>query len=163
MLSIGDVVLVETGDDHPADGEVIEGVAAVDESAVTGESAPVVREAGGDRSVVLGGTRLVSDWLKVRVAADPGKTFYDSVLALIEGARREGLPSQLRWTLPLTLLALVVAGLSALLLPLPDRFVFFIALSAALAPTTIAAVQPAIGIAGRDWLVRANVIAKSGR
>ena len=168
-LKVGDLVLVEAGDLVPADGEVIEGVASVDESAITGESAPVIRESGGDRSAVTGGTRVVSDWLKVRVTARPGESFLDRMIALVEGAERQKTPNEIALTILLVgltiifLIAVVTlepfAAYAGALIPV----VFLAALLVTLIPTTIGGLLSAIGIAGMDRLVKANVIAKSGR
>ncbi|SMF05418.1 potassium-transporting ATPase subunit KdpB [Tistlia consotensis] len=168
-LRPGDLVLVETGDILPADGEVVEGIASVDESAITGESAPVIREAGGDRSAVTGGTRVVSDWLKVRVTAKPGESFLDRMIAMVEGAERQKTPNEIALNILLagmTIIFLIVvatlepfAAYSGATVPL----VFLIALLVTLIPTTIGGLLSAIGIAGMDRLVKANVIAKSGR
>jgi K+-transporting ATPase ATPase B chain len=168
-LRRGDVVLVEAGDIIPADGEIVEGVASVDESAITGESAPVIRESGGDRSAVTGGTRVVSDWLVVKVTAEPGKSFLDRMIALVEGAERQKTPNEIALDILLvgfTLIFLLVvvtlepfARFSGATIPV----VFLVALFVTLIPTTIGGLLSAIGIAGMDRLVRANVIAKSGR
>ncbi|MGE0255604.1 MAG: potassium-transporting ATPase subunit KdpB [Alphaproteobacteria bacterium] len=168
-LRSGDVVLVEAGELIPADGEVIEGIASVDEAAITGESAPVIRESGGDRSAVTGGTRVVSDWLKVRVTAKPGESFLDRMIAMVEGAQRQKTPNEVALSILLvgmTLIFLIVvvtlepfAIYSGAAIPV----VFLIALLVTLIPTTIGGLLSAIGIAGMDRLVQANVIAKSGR
>ncbi|WP_417742278.1 potassium-transporting ATPase subunit KdpB [Salipiger sp.] len=164
-----DIVLVETGDLIPADGEVIESVASVNEAAITGESAPVIREAGGDRSAVTAGTRVISDWIKVRVTAEPGTGFLDRMIALVEGASRSKTPNEIALTVlltGLTLIFLVAVGTlpafaayagGAIAVPV------LIALFVALIPTTISALLSAIGIAGMDRLIRFNVLAKSGR
>ncbi len=168
-LTVGDVVLVEAGDLIPADGEVIEGVASVDESAITGESAPVIREAGGDRSGVTGGTRLVSDWLKVRVTARAGESFLDRMIALVEGAERQKTPNEIALTILLvgmTIIFLIVVVTLEPFVVYSRAFVpvvFLVALLVTLIPTTIGGLLSAIGIAGMDRLVKANVIAKSGR
>lgn len=169
QLRAGDVVRVEAGEAIPGDGEVIEGIAAVDEAAITGESAPVVRESGGDRSAVTGNTRLVSDWLLVRISANPGESTLDRMIALVEGARRQKTPNEIALDillLGMTLIFLMVvvtlqpfALLAGGHLPL----IFLVALLVTLIPTTIGALLSAIGIAGMDRLVRLNVIAKSGR
>jgi len=169
QLRAGDVVLVTTNDLIPADGEVIEGVASVNEAAITGESAPVIREAGGDRSAVTAGTRVISDEIKVRVTVDPGQGFLDRMIALVEGAERQKTPNEIALTLllvGLTIIFLIAVG------TIPG-FAFYaggsipVAILAALLitliPTTIAALLSAIGIAGMDRLVRFNVLAKSGR
>ncbi|WP_347266699.1 potassium-transporting ATPase subunit KdpB [Paracoccus sp. (in: a-proteobacteria)] len=169
FLEPGQLILVEAGDIVPTDGEVIEGVASVDESAITGESAPVIREAGGDRSSLTGGTRLISDWLVVRVTAKPGETFLDRMIALVEGARRAKTPNEIALDILLAGLSLVFllvvvtlpvfAGWAGLAIPV----VWLAALFVTLIPTTIGGLLSAIGIAGMDRLVKANVIAKSGR
>jgi K+-transporting ATPase ATPase B chain len=168
-LRVGDIVLVETGDLIPADGEVIEGIAMVNESAVTGESAPVIREAGGDRSAVTGGTTVVSDRIKVRVTAAAGSTFLDRMIALVEGAERQKTPNELALSILLsgmTLIFLVavvtlwpIAGYSGTVLSIT----VLIALLVTLIPTTIGGLLSAIGIAGMDRLIRFNVLATSGR
>ena len=168
-LKRGDVVLVEAGDLMPSDGEIIEGVASVNESAVTGESAPVVREAGGDRSAVTGGTLVVSDWLVVRITADAGSTFLDRMIALVEGAERRKTPNEIA-------LNILLAGLTIVFLIAVVTLVGFgqysgtkfsipvlAALLVCLIPTTIGGLLSAIGIAGMDRLVRFNVVATSGR
>lgn len=168
-LRTGDIVLVETGDLIPADGEVIEGVASVNEAAITGESAPVIREAGGDRSAVTAGTRVISDWIKVKVTAEPGTGFLNRMIALVEGATRAKTPNEVALTVlltGLTLIFLVAVGT----LPAFAAYaggsiavIVLIALFVALIPTTISALLSAIGIAGMDRLIRFNVLAKSGR
>jgi K+-transporting ATPase ATPase B chain len=168
-LRAGDLVLVKAGDLIPADGEVIEGVASVDESAITGESAPVIRESGGDRSAVTGGTRLLSDWLVLRVTANPGETFVDRIIALVEGASRQKTPNEIALTILLSgltvvfLLAVVTlqpfATYSGGAVPVP----VLVALLVCLIPTTIGGLLSAIGIAGMDRLIQHNVIAMSGR
>lgn len=168
-LRVGDVVLVETGDPIPGDGDVIEGIASVDESAITGESAPVIRESGGDRSAVTGGTRVLSDWIKVRITVNPGESFLDRMIGLVEGAKRQKTPNEIALTVLLvgmTLIFLVTTGsLEALAIysGLPVPVVYLIALLVTLIPTTIGGLLSAIGIAGMDRLIRHNVIAKSGR
>jgi potassium-transporting ATPase ATP-binding subunit len=168
-LRAGDVVLVETGDLIPADGEVIEGVATVNEAAITGESAPVIREAGGDRSAVTAGTRVVSDFIKVRVTQEPGQGFLDRMIALIEGAERQKTPNEIALTI--LLVGLTIIFLIAVA-SIPSFAIYsggsvpvsmLAALLITLIPTTIAALLSAIGIAGMDRLVRFNVLAKSGR
>ncbi|WP_168453562.1 potassium-transporting ATPase subunit KdpB [Sphingopyxis microcysteis] len=169
QLEKGEIVLVETGDLIPADGEVIEGVASVNEAAITGESAPVIREAGGDRSAVTAGTRVISDQIKVRVTAEPGQGFLDRMIALVEGAERRKTPNEIALTI-------LLVGLTIIFLIAVSTIPAFasyaggaipVALLAALLitliPTTIAALLSAIGIAGMDRLVRFNVLAKSGR
>ena len=168
-LTLDDLVLVETGDIVPADGEVIEGIASVDESAITGESAPVIRESGGDRSAVTGGTRVVSDWLKVRVTAKPGESFLDRMIGLVEGAVRQKTPNEIALTILLVGMTMIFVIVVATLEPFAIysgttvSVVFLAALLVTLIPTTIGGLLSAIGIAGMDRLVRANVIAKSGR
>ncbi|WP_296574131.1 potassium-transporting ATPase subunit KdpB [Phreatobacter sp.] len=168
-VAVDDLILVEAGDTIPIDGEVIEGVASVDESAITGESAPVIRESGGDRSSVTGGTRLVSDWLVLRVTASQGETFLDRMIALVEGAKRQKTPNEIALDIllaGLTLVFLVVvvtlpafASWSGTEIPV----IYLAALFVTLIPTTIGGLLSAIGIAGMDRLVKANVVAKSGR
>ena len=168
-LVLGDIVLVETGDLIPADGEIIEGIASVNESAITGESAPVIRESGGDRSAVTGGTTVLSDWIKVKITSAPGNTFIDRMIALVEGAERKKTPNELALTIllaGLTLIFLIVvvtlwglAGYSGTTLSIT----VLIALLVTLIPTTIGGLLSAIGIAGMDRLIRFNVIATSGR
>jgi K+-transporting ATPase ATPase B chain len=168
-LRVGDIVLVEVGDLIPSDGEVIEGIASVDESAITGESAPVIRESGGDRSAVTGGTRVQSDWIKVRITAAQGSTFLDRMIALVEGAERQKTPNEIA-------LNILLAGLTIIfvfaVVTIPSfaayaggslSVVVLVALFIALIPTTIGALLSAIGIAGMDRLVRFNVLAMSGR
>jgi potassium-transporting ATPase ATP-binding subunit len=168
-LKRGDVVLVEAGDVIPNDGEIIEGIASVNESAITGESAPVIRESGGDRSGVTGGTRVVSDWIKVQITASPGQSFLDRMIALVEGADRQKTPNEIALHILLvgltTIFLLVVFGLEffAFYSGAPISVVFLTALLITLIPTTIGGLLSAIGIAGMDRLVQANVIAKSGR
>ena len=175
LLEIGDVVLVEAGDFIPIDGEVIEGVASVDESAVTGESAPVIRESGGDRSAVTGGTRIISDWLVIRVTAESGNTFLDRMIAMVEGAKRQKTPNEIALTILLAALTIVFLVVTATLLPFSYYSVLqahkgevvtitvLVALLVCLAPTTIGALLSAIGIAGMSRLSQANVVAMSGR
>jgi K+-transporting ATPase ATPase B chain len=168
-LRSGDHVLVKAGDLIPADGDVVEGVASVDESAITGESAPVIRESGGDRSAVTGGTRLLSDWLVIRITANPGETFIDRMIALVEGAVRQKTPNEIALTILLSgltivfLLAVVTlqpfAIYSGGAVPIP----VLVALLVCLIPTTIGGLLSAIGIAGMDRLIQQNVIAMSGR
>ncbi len=174
-LRKGDVVLVETGDVIPADGEIIEGVASVNESAVTGESAPVLREAGGDFSSVTGGTRVLSDWILVRVTAREGEGFLDRMIAMVEGAKRGRTPNEIALSILLAMMTLVFLLATATLAPFSKFAVeaagqgsvvtmtILIALLVCLIPTTIGALLSAIGIAGMDRMVRANVIATSGR
>ena len=168
-LRVGDIVLVGTGDLIPADGEVAEGVASVNEAAITGESAPVIREAGGDRSAVTAGTRVISDSIKVRVTAGPGQGFLDRMIALVEGAARQKTPNEIALTIllvGLTIIFLIAVGTIptfALYAGGVVPVVLLAALLITLIPTTIAALLSAIGIAGMDRLVRFNVLAKSGR
>jgi K+-transporting ATPase ATPase B chain len=170
-----DLFLVETGDILPADGEIVYGIASVDESAVTGESAPVVREAGGDRSAVTGGTRLLSDWLIVRVSADPGQGFLDQMISLVEGAKRQKTPNEIALSILLSSFTIVFLVVCMTLLPFslfsvqvagqgsPITMTVLIALLICLIPTTIGGLLSAIGIAGMDRLIQRNVIAMSGR
>ncbi|MBC7496803.1 MAG: potassium-transporting ATPase subunit KdpB [Sphingomonadaceae bacterium] len=168
-LRVGDIVLVETGDLIPADGEVAEGVASVNEAAITGESAPVIREAGGDRSAVTAGTRVISDSIKVRVTAGPGQGFLDRMIALVEGAARQKTPNEIALTIllvGLTIIFLIAVGTIPTFAQYAGGVVPVVLLAAlliTLIPTTIAALLSAIGIAGMDRLVRFNVLAKSGR
>jgi K+-transporting ATPase ATPase B chain len=174
-LRQNDVFLVEAGDIIPADGEVIEGIASVDESAVTGESAPVIRESGGDRSAVTGGTRLLSDWLVVRVTAKPGEGFLDRMISLIEGAKRQKTPNEIALNILLAGFTIIFLIVCATLLPYslysvhtagrgtPITITVLVALLVCLIPTTIGGLLSAIGIAGMDRLIRRNVIALSGR
>ncbi len=168
-LRAGDVVLVETGDLVPADGEVVEGVASVNEAAITGESAPVIREAGGDRSAVTAGTRVISDQIKVRVTVNPGQGFLDRMIALVEGAERQKTPNEIALTIllvGLTIIFLVAVGTIPAFASYAGGAIpvaILAALLITLIPTTIAALLSAIGIAGMDRLVRFNVLAKSGR
>lgn len=168
-LRRGDVIVVQAGEMIPGDGEVIEGLAAVDESAITGESAPVIREAGTDHSGVTGGTRVLSDRIVVRVTSQPGESFLDRMIALVEGASRQKTPNELALSILLAALTLVFLIVVATLLPL-SRFagatvdvVTLVALLVCLIPTTIGGLLPAIGIAGMDRALQANVIAKSGK
>jgi K+-transporting ATPase ATPase B chain len=168
-LELDDLVLVEAGDVVPADGEVVRGVASVDESAITGESAPVIRESGGDRSAVTGGTTVLSDWIVVRITAAPGSTFIDRMIALVEGAERQKTPNELALSILLSGLTLIflitvvtlrgIAGYSGTTVAIT----VLIALLVTLIPTTIGGLLSAIGIAGMDRLIRFNVIATSGR
>jgi K+-transporting ATPase ATPase B chain len=175
MLRQDDVFLVEAGDIIPTDGEVIEGIASVDESAVTGESAPVIRESGGDRSAVTGGTRVLSDWLVVRVTSRPGEGFLDRMISLIEGAKRQKTPNEIALNILLAAFTIVFLVVCITLLPFslysvrasgqgtPITVTVLVALLVCLIPTTIGGLLPAIGIAGMDRLIRRNVIALSGR
>jgi K+-transporting ATPase ATPase B chain len=174
-LRRGDMVLVETGNVIPSDGEVIEGVASVDESAVTGESAPVIRESGGDRSAVTGGTRVLSDWLVLRVSVNPGETFLDRMISMVEGAKRQKTPNEIALTILLVALTIVFLLATATLLPFalfsvevagsgtPITITVLVALLVCLIPTTIGGLLSAIGVAGMSRLLRVNVIATSGR
>jgi K+-transporting ATPase ATPase B chain len=169
QLRKGDVVLVEANDFIPSDGEIIEGVASVDESAITGESAPVIREAGGDRSAVTGGTRVLSDWIKVRVTSNPGETFLDRMIALVEGAERQKTPNEIALAILLAgltiifLLAVVTLQPFAVYSNAPQTIFVLVSLLVCLIPTTIGGLLSAIGIAGMDRLVQHNVLAMSGR
>ncbi len=170
-----DIVLVEAGDIIPMDGEVIEGVASVDESAITGESAPVIRESGGDRSAVTGGTRVLSDWLLVRISSNPGETFLDHMIAMVEGARRQKTPNEIALSILLAVFTLIFLLATVTLLPfsiysvtsagkgVPVTVTVLVALLVCLIPTTIGGLLPSIGIAGMDRMIQANVIATSGR
>jgi len=174
-LRKGDVVLIEAGDMVPADGEVIDGVASVDESAITGESAPVIRESGGDFSAVTGGTKVLSNWVVVRVTANPGETFVDRMIAMVENAQRQKTPNEIALTILLVALTIVFLGVVVTLLPFslfsvqasgsgePVSLVVLVALLVCLIPTTIAGLLSAIGVAGMSRLMQANVIATSGR
>ena len=178
-LRKGDVVVVEAGDVGrsviPADGEVIEGVASVDESAITGESAPVIRESGGDFSAVTGGTRVLSDWIVLRVTANPGETFVDRMIAMVENAKRQKTPNEIALTILLVALTIVFLGVTVTLLPFslfsvevsgagqPVSITVLVALLVCLIPTTIAGLLSAIGVAGMSRMMQANVIATSGR
>jgi potassium-transporting ATPase ATP-binding subunit len=174
-LRKGDIVLVETGDVIPADGDVIDGVASVDESAITGESAPVIRESGGDFSAVTGGTRVLSDWIVVRVTVNPGEAFLDRMIAMVEGAKRQKTPNEIALTILLVALSLVLLFATATLLPFSMFSVdavkaghvvtitALVALLVCLIPTTIGGLLSAIGVAGMSRMMQANVIATSGR
>jgi K+-transporting ATPase ATPase B chain len=168
-LKVGDLVLVEAGDTIPSDGEVIEGIASVNEAAITGESAPVIRESGGDRSAVTGGTQVLSDWIKVRITAAPGSTFLDRMIRLVEGAERQKTPNEIALDILLVGLTIIFVFATA---TIPSyvtyaggaiSVVILMALFVTLIPTTIGALLSAIGIAGMDRLVRFNVLAMSGR
>jgi K+-transporting ATPase ATPase B chain len=168
-LKVGDIVLVEAGDIIPSDGEVIEGVASVNEAAITGESAPVIRESGGDRSAVTGGTQVLSDWIRVRITAAPGSTFLDRMIRLVEGAERQKTPNEIALNILLVGLTIIFVFATA---TIPSyvayaggavSMVVLVALFVTLIPTTIGALLSAIGIAGMDRLVRFNVLAMSGR
>jgi K+-transporting ATPase ATPase B chain len=164
-----DVVVVKAGEYIPSDGEVIEGVASVDESAITGESAPVIRESGGDRSAVTGGTRVLSDWIHVRVTADPGHTFLDRMIALVEGAERQKTPNEIALNILLAgltivfLMAVVTLQPFAIYSSAPQSMFVLVSLLVCLIPTTIGGLLSAIGIAGMDRLIQHNVLAMSGR
>lgn len=168
-LRSGDVVLVKAGEFIPSDGEIVEGVASVDESAITGESAPVIREAGGDRSAVTGGTRVLSDWIKVKVTADPGHTFLDRMIALVEGAERQKTPNEIALNILLAgltimfLMAVVTLQPFAVYSGAPQSVFVLVSLLVCLIPTTIGGLLSAIGIAGMDRLIQHNVLAMSGR
>jgi K+-transporting ATPase ATPase B chain len=168
-LKVGDVVVVDAGDTIPSDGEVIEGIASVNEAAITGESAPVIRESGGDRSAVTGGTQVLSDWIKVRITAAPGSTFIDRMIKLVEGAERQKTPNEIALDILLVGLTIIFVFATA---TIPSyvayaggaiSVVVLVALFVTLIPTTIGALLSAIGIAGMDRLVRFNVLAMSGR
>ena len=170
-----DVVLVETGDFIPGDGEVIEGVASVDESAITGESAPVIRESGGDFSAVTGGTRVLSDWLVVRITANPGETFLDRMIAMVESAKRQKTPNEIALTILLVAMTVIFLLATVTLLPyslysvevtkagVPVTITVLVALLVCLIPTTIGGLLSAIGVAGMGRMLQKNVIATSGR
>jgi potassium-transporting ATPase ATP-binding subunit len=168
-LRSGDVVMVSATEFIPGDGEIIEGVASVDESAITGESAPVIREAGGDRSAVTGGTRVLSDWLKIKVTSNPGETFLDRMIALVEGAERQKTPNEIALNILLAgltiifLLAVVTLQPFAIYSGSPQTVFVLVSLLVCLIPTTIGGLLSAIGIAGMDRLVQHNVLAMSGR
>jgi K+-transporting ATPase ATPase B chain len=170
-----DLFLVESSDTLPVDGEIVEGIASVDESAITGESAPVIRESGGDRSAVTGGTRLLSDWLVVRVTADPGEGFLDRMISLVEGAKRQKTPNEIALNILLAGFTIIFLIVCATLLPyslysvasagkgIPITITVLVALLVCLIPTTIGGLLSAIGIAGMDRMIQRNVIAMSGR
>ena len=169
QLTVGDFVVVEPGQFIPGDGDVVEGVASVDESAITGESAPVIRESGGDRSAVTGGTRVLSDRIVVQITSKPGETFIDRMINLVEGASRQKTPNEVALNVLLASLTLIFVMAVATLQPMayysgaPQSLVILVALIVALIPTTIGALLSAIGIAGMDRLVQRNVLAMSGR
>ena len=175
QLTTRDIVLVEAGDTIPGDGEVIVGVASVDESAITGESAPVIRESGGDRSAVTGGTRVLSDWLIVRITANPGETFLDKMISMVEGAKRQKTPNEIALDILLAGLTLIFLLATVTLVPFslysvraaghgsPVSMTVVVALLICLIPTTIGGLLSAIGIAGMDRMIQANVIALSGK
>ena len=168
-LRSGDVVIVSAGETIPGDGEIIEGVASVDESAITGESAPVIRESGGDRSAVTGGTRVLSDHIKVKITSNPGETFLDRMIALVEGAERQKTPNEIALNILLAgltvifLLAVVTLQPFAIYSGSPQTIFVLVSLLVCLIPTTIGGLLSAIGIAGMDRLVQHNVLAMSGR
>jgi potassium-transporting ATPase ATP-binding subunit len=169
ILTSGDIVLVEAGEIIPADGEIIDGIASVDESAITGESAPVIRESGGDRSGVTGGTKVVSDWLKIRVTVRQGESFLDRMIAMVEGAERQKTPNEVALNILLVGQTIIFIIVTITLAPFaiysgaPIEPAYLLALLVTLIPTTIGGLLSAIGIAGMDRLVKANLIAKSGR
>jgi K+-transporting ATPase ATPase B chain len=174
-LRKGDVVLVEAGEFIPSDGEIVVGIASVDECAITGESAPVIREAGGDRSAVTGGTRVLSDWIVVRISTDPGQTFLDRMIAMVEGAKRQKTPNEIALNILLAALTIIFLLATVTLIPFsiysvheaghgtPITLTVLAALLVCLIPTTIGGLLSAIGIAGMDRMIQANVIAISGR
>src|SRR6266849_3121421 len=168
-LRSGDIIVVTAGEFIPGDGEVIEGVASVEESAITGESAPVIRESGGDRSAVTGGTRVLSDRIVVQITSKPGETFIDRMIALVEGAKRQKTPNEVALNILLAALTVIFMLAVITLQPMafyskaPQSLVILVALLVALIPTTIGALLSAIGIAGMDRLVQRNVLAMSGR
>jgi K+-transporting ATPase ATPase B chain len=169
QLKKGDVFLCETGDMIPMDGEIIEGIATIDESAITGESAPVIRESGGDKSSVTGGTKVLSDRIKVRVTTDPGESFLDKMIALVEGASRQKTPNEIALTILLASFTIIFLIVCVTLKPFADyantpiTIAAFVSLYVCLIPTTIGGLLSAIGIAGMDRALRANVITKSGK
>jgi K+-transporting ATPase ATPase B chain len=175
QLKKGDIVLVEAGDTIPMDGEVIEGVASINESAITGESAPVIRESGGDRSAVTGGTVVLSDWLVVRITTNPGETFLDRMISMVEGAKRQKTPNEIALDILLAGLTIIFLLVTVTLVPFsifsvraagqgsPITITVSVALLVCLIPTTIGGLLSAIGIAGMDRMIQANVIAMSGR
>jgi K+-transporting ATPase ATPase B chain len=174
-LRINDLILVEAGETIPGDGEVVEGVASVNESAITGESAPVIRESGGDRSAVTGGTLVLSDWLVIRISSNPGESFLDRMIAMVEGAKRQKTPNEIALDILLAGLTIIFLLATATLLPYsifstkaagqghPVTLVVLVSLLVCLIPTTIGGLLSAIGIAGMDRMIQANVIATSGR
>ena len=175
QLRAGDHVLVEAGQQIPSDGEIVQGVASVDESAITGESAPVIRESGGDRSAVTGGTRVLSDWLVIKITTSPGQTFLDRMIAMVEGAKRKKTPNEIALDILLAGLTIIFLLVTVTLLPMsrfavsqagqgtPITLTVLVALLVCLIPTTIGGLLSAIGIAGMDRMIQANVIATSGR
>src|SRR5438094_8771110 len=168
-LRAGDVVICEVGDVIPGDGEVIEGIATVDESVITGESAPVIRESGGDRSAVTVGTKVLSDWIKVKITSNPGETFLDRMIALVEGAERQKTPNEIALNILIAgltiifLLAVVTLQPFAIYSGSPQTVFVLVSLLVCLIPTTIGGLLSAIGIAGMDRLIQHNVLAMSGR
>ncbi len=174
-LRLGDFVLVEAGDMVPGDGQVVEGIASVDESSITGESAPVIRESGGDRDSVTGGTRVLSDWVVIRITANPGEMFIDKMISLVEGAKRQKTPNEIALSILLAAMTLIFLVVTATLLPFSMfgvttsgqgtvvSITVLVSLLVCLAPTTIGGLLSAIGIAGMNRLMKANVIAMSGR
>src|SRR5947209_3944551 len=167
-LKVGDIVLVEAGDNIPSDGEVIDGVASVNEAAITGESAPVIRESGGDRSAVTGGTQVLSDWIRVRITAAQGSTFIDRMIKLVEGAERQKTPNEIALNILLAGLTIIFV-FATVTIPSYAAYaggsisvIVLVALFVTLIPTTIGALLSAIGIAGMDRLVRVNVLAMTG-
>nr|MBP9866202.1 HAD-IC family P-type ATPase [Candidatus Omnitrophota bacterium] len=174
-LRKGDLVQVDAGDVIPVDGEVVEGIASVDESAITGESAPVIRESGGDRSAVTGGTRVLSDWLVIKISTNPGESFLDRMIGLVEGAKRQKTPNEIALSILLAGLTLIFLLATVTLLPFSlygaaaagqgtaISMTVLVALLVCLIPTTIGGLLSAIGIAGMDRMIQANVIATSGR
>src|SRR4029077_1572089 len=175
LLRSGDTVVVEAGEVIPGDGDVIEGIASVDESAITGESAPVIRESGGDRSAVTGGTKVLSDWIKVRITSNPGETFLDRMIALVEGAQRQKTPNEIALNIVIAGLTLIFLLAVVTLQPLAIYSVassgtgtaptvtVLISLLVCLIPTTIGGLLSAIGIAGMDRVMQHNVLAMSGK
>src|SRR5476651_1260504 len=169
LLKKGDVFICEAGDNIPTDGEIVEGIASVDESAITGESAPVIRESGGDKSSVTGGTKVLSDRIKVMVTTQPGESFLDKMIALVEGASRQKTPNEIALTILLAGFTLIFVIVCVTLKPFGDyantpiTIAAFISLFVCLIPTTIGGLLSAIGIAGMDRALRANVITKSGK
>jgi K+-transporting ATPase ATPase B chain len=169
LLRKGDIFICETGDNIPTDGEIIEGIATIDESAITGESAPVIRESGGDKSSVTGGTKVLSDRIKVMVTTQPGESFLDKMIALVEGASRQKTPNEIALTILLAGFTLIFVIVCVTLKPFGDyantpiTIAAFISLFVCLIPTTIGGLLSAIGIAGMDRALRANVITKSGK
>src|SRR5580698_7274795 len=169
LLKKGDVFLCEAGDTIPTDGEIIEGIATIDESAITGESAPVIRESGGDKSSVTGGTKVLSDKIKVKVTTEPGESFLDKMIALVEGASRQKTPNEIALTILLAAFTIIFIIVCVTLKPFGDyantsiSIAAYISLFVCLIPTTIGGLLSAIGIAGMDRALRANVITKSGK